>query len=845
MNKRLGRFEIVEPIRTDGKSHVYRAIEYLTDRITRPAAVKVLPGLKLDDDARREILRREVEVLAELSACPNIVTIYGCGVDENVGPWMAMELAGRNLREFMGDGPAEPDQVRLLLRDTLRALAIVHGADPPILHRDLKPTNILRSKYGTWQIADFGLAQRGESDETLDLMTVQYAAPEMLDGTLGPESPQMDLYSLGLAAYQFALGRTLFRKQFPSVYDPDTDPSDSVADERPKWMYWHTSMQMAVPPLADVIGDYPEDLSALVTAMTAKPLSDRLASAEDALERLGNVSAEAGPPEDIAVEIPSEERPVSARTVALGAVTLALILAVGAFGILQLMDSTKITLVGDGVYSGNTPEISVTGRIESLPKGGAASLLLSNGMTFLVAVDDNGRFNTKVTVPRIGTAEALITVSNAAGKTIASTRVRLDRSLPETVDVVINTQPAVREAKVVLNPLGRGADVKLRTGDDGVASSPLTYGTFSLQVTHPRYKPVSWTGDTGYAPVRTLKAELQPLPESVLSAKRDRILGEMAALGDAAASGDPAALARLKQLQKQLAMLAPPATQSEAARRKIVSEMEALRDAAANGDPEAIAKLKQLQEQLDVLDAAGPDTDDDEALDGANPDDPDAAKRAALLEELTDVAAKAAEGDPTAIARLKEIHRELQELAPPLDGVAGGNVVSGGTSSSNQVTLSQLSLGQLKVFVERNLPTGALEIDTIPQVNKVRIKGPVFDKAELALLIERMALAAPRLQVEIRIDPWAVSRRLEHDLKTRGIANARVQAFLATGENVMFVLFEPTAEFDVGAVETIARNYVLDPDLLFLGPDPDAATRAAETGGGHAPLDDNDATNGD
>ncbi|MHC4428137.1 MAG: serine/threonine-protein kinase, partial [Planctomycetota bacterium] len=288
MKNQLGNFRLLEQIDPGGYTIVYRAEEDMGQGFTRPAAVKILHGLEHDDEGKLAVLRRETEMLVELSTCPNIVTIYGIGIDDEVGPWIAMELLGRSLKHFIGEGPAEPDQVRVLLRDALRALSVVHGVEPPILHRDLKPNNMLSTDYGNWVIADFGLARRWEADDTLHLATVQYAAPELLDTSLGSETTRMDLYSLGMVAYEFALGRQLYRKQFPSVYDPYASKAET-GDERPKWMYWHTSMQMSVPPIAELISDYPQDLSELVAAMTVKPLPDRLGSAREALERLGRV----------------------------------------------------------------------------------------------------------------------------------------------------------------------------------------------------------------------------------------------------------------------------------------------------------------------------------------------------------------------------------------------------------------------------------------------------------------------------------------------------------------------------------------------------------------------------
>ncbi|MEO0652297.1 MAG: serine/threonine-protein kinase, partial [Planctomycetota bacterium] len=266
MNKRLGRFELYEQIDAGGYTTVYRGVEDLGEGVTRRVAVKVLQSWKLDDEEQLLRLRHEVSVLVDIGDAPNIVSVYGMGVDPEMGPWIAMELAGKSLGHALADGPAEPDAVRGLLRDILQALRWIHSTDPPIFHRDLKPQNILISGPGVWKLADFGLAKRAGAEETMTLATVKYAAPELLDSTLGEESPRVDIYALGIVVYELALGRELFRKQFPSVYDPSTRSGDGDTDDRPKWMYWHTSMQMVLPPLTDVIEGYPQDLSDLIGA---------------------------------------------------------------------------------------------------------------------------------------------------------------------------------------------------------------------------------------------------------------------------------------------------------------------------------------------------------------------------------------------------------------------------------------------------------------------------------------------------------------------------------------------------------------------------------------------------
>ena len=174
----LERYTVERTLGAGGMAVVYLARH---NQIGSLHAVKVLT---VHGQVIRERLLQEGRVQAGLRH-PNIVSVHRFGIDEEVGPWIAMELEGRSLKHFIGDEPAEPDQVRVLLRDVLRGLVVVHGAEPPILHRDLKPSNILSTAFGLWKVVDFGLAKRRGADETLNLVTVQYAAPELMDSTLG------------------------------------------------------------------------------------------------------------------------------------------------------------------------------------------------------------------------------------------------------------------------------------------------------------------------------------------------------------------------------------------------------------------------------------------------------------------------------------------------------------------------------------------------------------------------------------------------------------------------------------------------------------------------------------
>lgn len=763
MKKQLGRFEITEPIQPGANGMVYRAVEQLSPGITRPAAIKILKGFAVEGQAQQHALRKETELLISLGSCPNIVSVYGCGVDDEVGPWIAMELAGQSLRHYIRDEPAEPDQVRILLANALRALAVLHGIDPPVIHRDLKPTNILRDQLGAWKLTDFGLAKRGDSDDTLDVMTVQYAAPEMLDGRLGPESPRADLYSLGMIAYEFALGRTLYRKQFPSVFDPHAEPDASPSDTRSKWMYWHTSPQMTLPPPGKVIDGYPAPLSDLMAALTAKPLDARLGSAEEALARLGELPARVPAIERRDDKLEWIREQMNPRTVALAALTGVLLVAFLGVAFVRLSAKPEILLAGDGHFSSESPEVTIRGEITDFPRKGSATVLLHGGDRFDVTLDDDGNFTSKVTLPSLGDAPALVKVTDRSGNEVARRIARLDRRAPDRVEIAIKTSPAVQGAEVVYRVAGR-AVIHATTGEDGTAKAEVPYGSFVLTVTHPRFWSLSRALESGIDPVRSFRANLQPLPPAELDAKGDKILDEMDHIADQIVSGDHTAAERFAGLRKEYARLQPSAS-------------EGGRDA-----------------------------------------DPYADLRDTLPEKLAGLVTELRGGDPTKLKEFKSVTEHLRTLPVPPSPEDGKGTARAAESLEpiDPLTVAQLSLDQLEAFAKEQVPRGSLSVESLPQQGKLRIHGVVFNEAELARMGNRLAPAASRLLFDVEIAPDALCRRMERALLRAGALDVRVDVLSAAGDQALFVHFNPSVDASVSEVIGVARDYVLDDDLLFV-----------------------------
>ncbi|MCP3996833.1 MAG: serine/threonine protein kinase [bacterium] len=197
-----------ERIGKGGFGTVYRARQ---PKLNRDVAIKVLIVAGLDERARRRF-DREQQAMGSLSAHPAIVTVYDSGFTENGLPYLAMELAtGGSLADRLDEGGpiAWPEAIDLIA-PICAAVGEAHKAG--VLHRDIKPDNVLVSGYGVPMLADFGIAglMEGTATGTSSITaTVEHAAPEVLAG----EKPDVaaDIYSLGSTLHALLTGLSPFR----------------------------------------------------------------------------------------------------------------------------------------------------------------------------------------------------------------------------------------------------------------------------------------------------------------------------------------------------------------------------------------------------------------------------------------------------------------------------------------------------------------------------------------------------------------------------------------------------------------------------------------------------------
>jgi serine/threonine-protein kinase len=248
-----GRYSLERELGRGGMGVVYLAREV---RLDRPVAIKLLPPSKASEPRLRERFLREARTAAKLSH-PNVIPIHAV---EEIGEFVFFAMAyieGETLTErVQRRGPLAPSEASRVLRDVAWALAYAHGQG--VIHRDVKPDNILIENNGRVLVADFGIASivagagalsTGEVIGTPEFMSPEQALGEAVDG-------RSDLYSLGIVGY-FACSATL-----PFEADKATDVLAKQVTE-------------PAPPLTSVAPLVPRRLAQAIDRCLAKEPADR------------------------------------------------------------------------------------------------------------------------------------------------------------------------------------------------------------------------------------------------------------------------------------------------------------------------------------------------------------------------------------------------------------------------------------------------------------------------------------------------------------------------------------------------------------------------------------------
>jgi serine/threonine protein kinase len=258
-----GRYALGSLIGQGAMAEVYEGEDQL---LTRPVAVKLMLASLAGQQDSRLRFEDEARVAARLSD-PNVVAIYDTG--EHAGrPFIVMELLpGRSLDDDLGGGPMSEERAVVVVGQVLGALRAAH--DRGVIHRDIRPANVLLTESGDAKVADFGIAKAAASTGLtatgIVLGTPSYLAPECVVG--GAATIESDLYAVGVILYQALAGRA------PFVADTPLGVCHAVCNEEP-------------PPLRDLRADVSESLIAVVSRAMAKDPGNRYHSANEMLRGL-------------------------------------------------------------------------------------------------------------------------------------------------------------------------------------------------------------------------------------------------------------------------------------------------------------------------------------------------------------------------------------------------------------------------------------------------------------------------------------------------------------------------------------------------------------------------------
>jgi serine/threonine protein kinase len=271
------RYELEGLVGTGGMSSVYKARDRLLER---RVALKVLHPHHADDQDFVDRFRKEARSVAQLSH-PNIVTVIDRGDDDGRQFIVFEYVDGENLKELVTrEGPLPLGRALELALQVGRGLSFAHSHG--LVHRDVKPQNVLMNGDDQAKVTDFGIARSIDVDVSVTqtgtvLGTSAYIAPEQASG--GDITPQTDVYSLGVVLYELLTGEVPFPgESFVAVAMKHiNDPAPSVLERRP---------------------DVPPRLAAAVDRALAKDPAERFASMDDFVAELSACLAELGPEAD-------------------------------------------------------------------------------------------------------------------------------------------------------------------------------------------------------------------------------------------------------------------------------------------------------------------------------------------------------------------------------------------------------------------------------------------------------------------------------------------------------------------------------------------------------------------
>ena len=264
--KRIGKYEVIDLLGRGGMGLVYRAFDR---QLNREVAIKTVTEGLTDD---QEMMKRFYQEAAKTGALrhPNIVTVYDLGEQDGF-PYIVMEyLSGDPLDRLIQSGKSQPLAYKLkILEQVCYALGYAHRND--VIHRDVKPANIIVQPDGAVKLLDFGIARQEKMESRLTrtgavIGTLQYMAPERLRNA--PFDGRSDIFSVGIVMFQLLTGHLPFTGDYAIV---------------------HKILTEKHPPLSMYLEKYPLALDGIIDRALAKNPDDRYSTGDEMAADIGSI----------------------------------------------------------------------------------------------------------------------------------------------------------------------------------------------------------------------------------------------------------------------------------------------------------------------------------------------------------------------------------------------------------------------------------------------------------------------------------------------------------------------------------------------------------------------------
>ncbi|MBK7908660.1 MAG: protein kinase [Gemmatimonadetes bacterium] len=458
-----GAYEITRELGRGGFAAVFLARDVELDR---DVAIKVLTAQADRDDATTsgeiERFRREARTVAKLNH-PNIVPVYAVKAADGLQYFVMKFIKGRSLERVLETaGPLPIALVQTILQQAGSALAFAHRNG--VVHRDVKPANIMLDEEGWAVVADFGIAKVARAEKLtgtgLIIGTAAYMSPEQWAGQ--EVSGQSDQYSLGVVAYELLTGR--------SPFSAETIPA----------MLW-SHLNEVPPPITELRPDCPEAIARIVARMLEKEPPARFGSLDDVVSALA--------------ALPVGEAAAAVRTQLM---TLAAVSSAG----LEVTEAAS----GERVLSAGR-SVTPSGKVARLTVSPAATSMVAGSTLRLSAtpVNDTGKqLARRATAWRSGDeriatvdADGVVTARSAGRTTLVATCEGVEVEVPVTVTGVATGAASGASAGVVAGTGttsgGRGRIITIA----GTVAAIAIFGLWQQGVLGPREPSVATPLDTG------------------------------------------------------------------------------------------------------------------------------------------------------------------------------------------------------------------------------------------------------------------------------------------------------------------------------------------------------------